>query len=810
MGWASRTRCRRTRSTPRRGPAAGTSLPPPTRRWSAGGPHPVRGRPPVHDRRRRTTLGAGSCVLANTRSHPAPARRTCRARTARRCAQPARRRRRKVSSTGCRSRCPGRAERTASSSRPSRCHRPPTASEPAHVVPAEPPFIDRPPRRARHRPTASVDRRPRRRRARPAARPSIAAATTLADQPLFAASDAPGNLALAPLGRVPDGDERGSPDRDYSPAQEYLGFFDPNKCYRYLGATAATTTAVGNGSFETPSQGGGYSYSPTGATWVFANGAGLTANQSAFTNGNPNTADGQQVAFLQNGGTATQTFTATAGTTYTVAFRAAQRGNSQQGTQIVRVSIDGVALGTFQPPGTAYTSSPTYTFTATSSSHTIQLAGVGGGGSDYTAFVDSVVVVDASSPAAAPADYFRPVGLATARRCSGEWSGNFLNWATTQVIDPFRWVLTGGYRVVDTTTTTVIEKAWGTEQGGTGNFPDSVLSAAEVAGRRRSARPGRRSTCGSRASATRCASPCPTPRARGVAVALRRRGAVQLGGGRRDEHRLRRLRARPGVRPVGRAGGLESQLRGYGANYKPEGLIQQYADKMRYSAFGYLNDSNMPARRRRPACAPEVRRSDAAGARVDAGHQRGAANGIRRRASSSATRPADATGTPTRCFGTERVRQQRRHELPEQVRRSSRRARTRPTTRQRAVLRGPALLQEPGQRARVDQHVDAPAPASGRRWSTASRSSPTGTTRSSTRASATSSSASATSTPTPTRTCPAAPCTQRRAGKPAEVAADTTVNAARRHQQGRHRSKAGRPTSASRRTSAAAAPTTAA
>ena len=271
-------------------------------------------------------------------------------------------------------------------------------------------------------------------------------------------------------------------DRDYKPAQEYLGFFDPSKCYRYLGATAATTTAVGDGSFETPSQGGGYSYSPTGATWVFANGAGLTANQSAFTNGNPNTADGQQVAFLQNGGTATQTFTATAGTTYTVAFRAAQRGNNQQGTQIVRVSIDGVALGTFQPTGTAYTSSPTYTFTATSSSHTIQLAGVGGGGSDYTAFVDSVVVVDSSAPAAAAADYFRPVGLATARRCSGEWSGNFLNWATMQVIDPFRWVLTGGYRVIDTTTTTVLEKAWGTQQGGTGNFPDSVLSAAEVAG----------------------------------------------------------------------------------------------------------------------------------------------------------------------------------------------------------------------------------------------------------------------------------------------------------------------------------------
>ncbi|MET1023928.1 MAG: PilC/PilY family type IV pilus protein, partial [Pseudoxanthomonas sp.] len=37
---------------------------------------------------------------------------------------------------------------------------------------------------------------------------------------------------------------------------------------------------------------------------------------------------------------------------------------------------------------------------------------------------------------------------------------------------------------------------------------------------------------------------------------------------------------------------LEANCKAYGSNYKPEGLIQQYADKMRYSAFGYLNDGN--------------------------------------------------------------------------------------------------------------------------------------------------------------------------------------------------------------------------
>jgi type IV pilus assembly protein PilY1 len=40
--------------------------------------------------------------------------------------------------------------------------------------------------------------------------------------------------------------------------------------------------------------------------------------------------------------------------------------------------------------------------------------------------------------------YFEPAGFAGANyTCSGQWSGNFMNWATMQGIDTFRWVLTG-------------------------------------------------------------------------------------------------------------------------------------------------------------------------------------------------------------------------------------------------------------------------------------------------------------------------------------------------------------------------------
>lgn len=151
------------------------------------------------------------------------------------------------------------------------------------------------------------------------------AATALADQPLFAASDAPGNLALTLSVEFPTAISVAHTNRTYSSASEYLGFFDPNKCYAYQ----------------------------------YTDGTGVT-------------------------------------------------------------------------------------------------------------------------------NYFYPTGAASTHSCAGStggrWSGNFLNWATMQTIDPFRWVLTGGYRAIDDPALTVIEKAWGSNQGGNNNFPDSTLRASEVAG----------------------------------------------------------------------------------------------------------------------------------------------------------------------------------------------------------------------------------------------------------------------------------------------------------------------------------------
>ena len=55
--------------------------------------------------------------------------------------------------------------------------------------------------------------------------------------------------------------------------------------------------------------------------------------------------------------------------------------------------------------------------------------------------------------------------------CTGRWSGNFLNWASMQTIDMFRWAMTGGDRVIDTASVTVLQKARHDGKGETTQFP---------------------------------------------------------------------------------------------------------------------------------------------------------------------------------------------------------------------------------------------------------------------------------------------------------------------------------------------------
>ena len=80
-------------------------------------------------------------------------------------------------------------------------------------------------------------------------------------------------------------------------------------------------------------------------------------------------------------------------------------------------------------------------------------------------------------------------GAATNRTCGGAgFSGNFMNWATSSAIDVLRFGLTGGDRVVDTESLTVLQRAVLPNSGVSNSFyngssfPSKVLPQAQVDG----------------------------------------------------------------------------------------------------------------------------------------------------------------------------------------------------------------------------------------------------------------------------------------------------------------------------------------
>jgi hypothetical protein len=150
--------------------------------------------------------------------------------------------------------------------------------------------------------------------------------------------------------------------------------------------------ALNDNGFELPAlPAGTFKYTPTGSTWTFGTGAGVAANGSAFTAGNPAAPQGSQVVFLQNLGSVRQTVTFAAGS-YTISFGAAQRGNGG-GQQTFQVLVDGKVVGAFNSlSGTDYQSLTTSSFTVTSGSHVVTIQGTDLNGGDNTAFIDNITV----------------------------------------------------------------------------------------------------------------------------------------------------------------------------------------------------------------------------------------------------------------------------------------------------------------------------------------------------------------------------------------------------------------------------------
>lgn len=202
--------------------------------------------------------------------------------------------------------------------------------------------------------------------------------------------------------------------------------------------------------------------------------------------------------------------------------------------------------------------------------------------------------------------HFAPKSYTQTRACSGkdkEWSGNFMNWALTQSIDPFRKALTGGYRVSDEPTETWLEKAVNDDNSSTEWTPNKAWSAATTPSVMASANsyPVLMRSYKLRAQAffTRSGAGVGDPTARLAGTTLETATPYNpethdLSGanGAAVDTRVYAISIRVAVcvndgaiRPE------ENCVRYPSGHYKPEGLIQKYQDKFRYSAFSYLNDT---------------------------------------------------------------------------------------------------------------------------------------------------------------------------------------------------------------------------
>lgn len=183
---------------------------------------------------------------------------------------------------------------------------------------------------------------------------------------------------------------------------------------------------------------------------------------------------------------------------------------------------------------------------------------------------------------------FSPYGPASNHACASSksahlWSGNFLNWASMQALDEFRSALTGGYRVVDTTTQTVLEKTWVSSQGNTSDDPDGLISnsSSTIQGATpfsnwstlKSSTFGQ----GNVMLLTSSGSFSSTP--------TNYNGQVPTSTSPVYAVTIRVLVCDPSV-------SLEADCTAYGTNFKPEGLIQQNALNIRYGAVSYLDDGS--------------------------------------------------------------------------------------------------------------------------------------------------------------------------------------------------------------------------
>ena len=179
----------------------------------------------------------------------------------------------------------------------------------------------------------------------------------------------------------------------------FQGIPDGTDCTAFIDDVMITTGGgISDGSFEdVPLAANAYAPDPSDpGAWSFQGSAGISANNSAFTAGNPNAPSGYQVAYIKNTGSMSQQVDLNAGTYYNISFLADQRLHYQTQYESIYVYIDSLSnppVGISTPATTNYGLCETIDFTVPKSGlHTIYFVGVdpNPSGGDNTVFIDNV------------------------------------------------------------------------------------------------------------------------------------------------------------------------------------------------------------------------------------------------------------------------------------------------------------------------------------------------------------------------------------------------------------------------------------
>lgn len=183
--------------------------------------------------------------------------------------------------------------------------------------------------------------------------------------------------------------------------------------------------------------------------------------------------------------------------------------------------------------------------------------------------------------------------------------GNFLNWASMSVLDQYRQIMTGGLRLVDSVSETVLQRS----------FMDiQAIDAPYLTGQSSNNAPNRIATTldagnlGVLAGTTQTGQYIYKISGMGDKMLVQSGATISLGSStstitptQMATQKCATLSATIGsatpmcyhirVKVCDPVSGLEANCIQYGSNYKPEGLMQQYSQNLRFAAFGYLVDA---------------------------------------------------------------------------------------------------------------------------------------------------------------------------------------------------------------------------